>query len=229
MSLDLKPSLCGSGMQIMLTDCYAFTLETVMGNTYSNADTTTSTAGRDGIRAYNNHGIIICKDEHGAEVLVPFHAVQEFEGHIITEAEGDPKAVKPYSKCLKTELSAIDCEEEEPTLSCFEMSFDFRPPIIPIDDTPTSYHMLNTIRNTCDFPFEHTTVCHPGLEAAVSRLECEDDVYGLVENIDYYSNVEFTPTEEELERGYKDIEYTIVGTTEDGLVVRDRFTYRCVF
>lgn len=106
----LKPSLCGNTMQITYIDCYAFSLVTLMGAELSNRDTAKSIAGREGIRNFESHNTIVCKDENNMEVEVPFHAVKTFESHIVTDPGGEAAAVRPNSPCLTTELDAPICD-----------------------------------------------------------------------------------------------------------------------
>lgn len=111
----LIPSICGNTMPIHYIDCYAFQLETMMGEVLGNADTTTDTKGTEGIRNFNNHKTIICLDGNGKEVEVPFHAVKTFDYAIITDVEGEKVLVKPDSKCLTTTL---DIPKNPPCESC---------------------------------------------------------------------------------------------------------------
>ena len=99
-------------MQITYVDCYAFSLETMMGENLIGADTASDALGTKGVRAFNSGNIISCGKGTCVEVLVPFHAVKKFESHVITEAEGDREYPTPYSRCIKTELNAPKCEDE---------------------------------------------------------------------------------------------------------------------
>lgn len=103
---DVKPFVCGNRMPVTLVFCYAFSLVTLMGEELSNTDTAMSTAGTDGLRAFEREDTIICLDSDGHEVEVPFHAVKKFKSHIITEVEGEGQEVLPTSRCLDTYLYA---------------------------------------------------------------------------------------------------------------------------
>lgn len=111
------------------------------------------------------------------------------------------------------------------SMICFEMTFQLFPPLMPISHR---YDLVNTLRNNCDCIFVHDVVCHPGLKDAIDELECHTDRYGFTPTVLYHSNVYFDATAEELQRGYKDIEYIITATTADNVTVTNTFTYRCI-
>lgn len=108
----MKPWICGA-TPLTLADCYEFSLVTLMGAEYSNADSAKGYEGTEGIRAFKDGNIISCDKGTCDEILVPFHAVKTFESHIITDVEGDAESPIPYSKCLTTDLHAPTCEDEE--------------------------------------------------------------------------------------------------------------------
>lgn len=122
--------------------------------------------------------------------------------------------------CGNRVTATVGVEVEE--LSCF--TFEFYP--IPQIEPSSTYDLRAVIKNICDTNFNYTKLCHPGIRTHELDTECEENTYAMVSGLTYYYLGHFTPTAEELAQGYKDIVFTLEGTTEDGITVTDSISYR---